>query len=80
MQAPGRWCPMRCAIRSNTHPTAATRRGDAGALVSRLRDWLSAGLPSPVDVSPWYAGPLVPVWAELLASAQMEAVSYSPHR
>ncbi len=45
-------------------------QGDAGALVSRLRDWLSAGLPSPVDVSPWYAGHLVPVWAELLANTQ----------
>jgi hypothetical protein len=60
------------------YPTACRYPpGDVGALVSRLRDWLSGGLPPPVDVSPWYAQHLGPVWAEMLAKTQSMIASPS---
>ncbi len=40
--------------------------GDAGALVSRLRAWLTGTLPPSVDVSPWYPDRLQPRWKTLL--------------
>lgn len=40
--------------------------GDGEALVSRLRAWLTEGLPPSVDVSPWYSDRLQPRWKALL--------------
>lgn len=40
--------------------------GDAEALVSRLRAWLTGALPPSVDVSPWYTDRLQPRWKTLL--------------
>ena len=39
---------------------------DQQLLVARLRDWLAGGLPPAVDVSPWYADRLAPLWAQVL--------------
>lgn len=41
--------------------------GDPQALVARLRQWLTEGLPPAVDVAPWHADRLAPVWADVLA-------------
>ena len=40
--------------------------GDVEALVTRLRQWLTEGLPASVDVSPWCSTQLVPRWTNLL--------------
>ncbi len=39
---------------------------DCPALVARLRNWLTSGLPPAMDVSPWHADRLAPLWAEVL--------------
>ena len=49
-------------------PVCRYPEGDQQALVARLRQWLTDGLPPAVDVSPWYSDQLAPVWAEVLAS------------
>lgn len=40
--------------------------GDVDALVTRLREWLTGGLPAAVDVSPWSTDRLRPAWNALL--------------
>ena len=41
--------------------------GDIAALVDRLTDWLSGGLPAVPDVSAWYASALQRSWSDYLA-------------
>ena len=42
--------------------------GDVEALVSRLTQWLTVELPSPVDVSSWSEAVLKPQWTAVLDS------------
>ena len=43
--------------------------GDAAALAERLGQWLSAGLPPAVDVTPWLAATLASGWRDLLTGS-----------
>ena len=47
--------------------------GDIPALVDRLTDWLSGGLPAAPDVSAWYASALQPAWSACLALADRKS-------
>ncbi|MBT8430793.1 MAG: DUF3524 domain-containing protein [Gammaproteobacteria bacterium] len=48
--------------------------GNRAALAQRLRDWLSGGLPGPVDVSAWYDASLDGVWRYCLAEGEKKHV------
>jgi len=47
---------------------------DGVALGQRLRDWLSGGLPEPVDVSAWFGASLDSDWRHCLAEGQKQHV------
>ncbi|PLW81167.1 DUF3524 domain-containing protein [Kineobactrum sediminis] len=49
-------------------PVCRYPEGDSAALVARLRKWLGGDLPPAVDVSPWHADRLAPLWAEVLGT------------
>jgi hypothetical protein len=49
------------------------KRTPSSAL-ARLRDWLSVGLPGPVDASTWYVASLDGAWRYCLAEGQKKHV------
>lgn len=46
--------------------------GDVNALQARLAHWFDGGRPPPVDVTPWLAPALEPVWQQVLRGTEEE--------